>query len=306
LRLTLRQLQYFVAAAEAGSLARAAERLHVTPTALGLQIKELEEQFQVSLLDRHSRGTRPTATGSEFYERALRVIEAAAEAERMLAPQTDCPVVRLGAPPSIARLIGVDAMFHSGSGVPALDIQISEGWTVDLMDRLLRNELDLVVGYELVHSRDVIVREVVEESFVFACAPGRYRGVGAIPLEQVLQTDLVFYGEQSVSYRLALAEAARRGLALQSQRHVQSINVWLSMVIRGLGTAIASPIAFDGAHERGELEMHPIEGDPLRGHIGIATRAGQPGPLWMERLVQNLTTLLRRTLARARALELQD
>ena len=57
----LRQLRYFLTVAEAGSFTAAAERMHVSQPALGYQVKQLEARFGVALLERHSRGIRPTA-----------------------------------------------------------------------------------------------------------------------------------------------------------------------------------------------------------------------------------------------------
>jgi LysR family transcriptional regulator, nitrogen assimilation regulatory protein len=50
---TLRQFQYFVRIVELGSMTRAAEQLNVAQIALGSQIRQLEEEFGVSLLQRH-------------------------------------------------------------------------------------------------------------------------------------------------------------------------------------------------------------------------------------------------------------
>ncbi|HEX2632613.1 MAG TPA: LysR family transcriptional regulator, partial [Bradyrhizobium sp.] len=48
--MNLRQLRYFVAVVEAANMTRAAEQLHVAQTALGMQIRQLEEDLGVALL----------------------------------------------------------------------------------------------------------------------------------------------------------------------------------------------------------------------------------------------------------------
>jgi DNA-binding transcriptional LysR family regulator len=62
--MNLRQLKYFVTVVEAGNMTRAAEQLHVAQTALGMQIRQMEEDLGVALLVRHSRGVEPTKAGS--------------------------------------------------------------------------------------------------------------------------------------------------------------------------------------------------------------------------------------------------
>ena len=63
--MNLRQLRYFVSVVEAGNMTRAAEQLHVAQTALGMQIRQIEEDLGVALLVRHSRGVEPTKAGRQ-------------------------------------------------------------------------------------------------------------------------------------------------------------------------------------------------------------------------------------------------
>lgn len=58
--MNLRQLQYFSAICETQNMSRAAERMNVAQTAIGLQMRNLEEELGVTLIERHSRGVRAT------------------------------------------------------------------------------------------------------------------------------------------------------------------------------------------------------------------------------------------------------
>ena len=62
--MNFRQLNYFVRVIDAGNMTRAAEQLNVAQPALGMQIKQLEEELGVALLVRHSRGIRANGCGS--------------------------------------------------------------------------------------------------------------------------------------------------------------------------------------------------------------------------------------------------
>ena len=96
--MNLRQLKYFVGVVEAGNMTRAAEQLHVAQTALGMQIRQIEEDLGVALLVRHSRGVEPTKAGNLLLSRALeilRLVEETRKEELRMAASEQMPGERL-------------------------------------------------------------------------------------------------------------------------------------------------------------------------------------------------------------------
>lgn len=75
----LRQIEYFQAVVEAGSFYEAAERVHVSQSAISQQLKKLESELGTPLLTRHNRTFSLTRAGEEFYRRSL-IIAAELEA----------------------------------------------------------------------------------------------------------------------------------------------------------------------------------------------------------------------------------
>lgn len=78
----LRQLKYFVAAIQAGTLQVASKRLYVAQSAISKQIANLEADLGVRLLERGRRGVRPTQAGECFYQQALVVLSTVENARR--------------------------------------------------------------------------------------------------------------------------------------------------------------------------------------------------------------------------------
>ena len=72
--MTLQQLNYVIAIAEAGSFNRAAERLYIAQPSLTSAIKELEKEIGVILFNRSGRGATLTADGAEFLPYARSVM----------------------------------------------------------------------------------------------------------------------------------------------------------------------------------------------------------------------------------------
>ena len=69
----LRYLRYFVAVGETRNLSRAAAELHVAQPALSRQIRDLERELGVELLERHPKGVTPTPAGEVLIHGAPRI-----------------------------------------------------------------------------------------------------------------------------------------------------------------------------------------------------------------------------------------
>jgi len=273
--LTLRQLQYFIAVTEMGSITHAAGRLRVAPTAVSLQIKAMEDDLGVALLERHSRGVAPTAAGQELILRARQIREAVEEARRAVVAAAGRPVarqIRIGAPPAVARLIGVEAILAADARRDGISLQVTEGWTAELVNLVREGGVDLAIGYGLGPEPGLKVRELFAERFVFAAAPGIGPPGPTIGIAAALASDLVFYGERSISWREAEAAARRLGLPLPARRWVASVDVWRKFLLQGLGTAISPFAAVAEECHRGELVVQEIEGATIEARLGVATR----------------------------------
>ncbi|MFS2055076.1 LysR family transcriptional regulator, partial [Variovorax sp. CT11-76] len=72
--LTHKQLRYFVDIVDAGSFSLAAERLYIAQSALSRQVKEMETQLQVPLLERGTRQLEMTPAGRSLYADARQIL----------------------------------------------------------------------------------------------------------------------------------------------------------------------------------------------------------------------------------------
>lgn len=260
--LTLRQLRYFAAVIDAGSMTRAAESLHVAPTALSLQMKALEEHFGTALIERHSRGVNPTEAGTELHERAREILRLVDEAEQQISPHSIARTITLGVPPGLARAVGVEAFLGASSRLKGVAMEITEGWTIDLARKLEIGEIDVVVGYALENSQEIEVTRLLDDRLVFVSPPGSNGPETPIGIAEALTHNLIFYGEKSAGWRALVEMADRLSTPSRSDQHVDSIGVWRELLRRGLGHSIAPFGVIGEEFSRNELEIREIEGAP--------------------------------------------
>src|SRR5262245_56161913 len=88
-RFTMRQLEIFVALAQTGNLTRAAEKLHLSPSAASAAITELERSIGADLcVRRKGRGVQLTTEGRIFEQRATRLLDEAIEMGNLVSQST--------------------------------------------------------------------------------------------------------------------------------------------------------------------------------------------------------------------------
>lgn len=144
----LKQLRYFSAVVDQGSFRKAAATLHISPPALSLSVKGLEEELGVKLLDRKPGRVLPTAFGHSLYgnariiDRNVQVaLDQLNEIRGIGSGRLAIGILPYGIPSTMGQLIG-----RFKERYPRLEIRIGIGSASFLSERLKRGELDFLVG----------------------------------------------------------------------------------------------------------------------------------------------------------------
>lgn len=158
----LKQLRYFRAVVDQGSFSKAAAILHISPPALSLSVKGLEEELGVTLLDRKPGRVLPTSFGHSLYKSATLIDQNVQSALDQLneirgigSGRLAIGILPYGIPSTMGRLIG-----RFMERYPKLEVRIGIGSASYLAQRLENGEIDFMVG-ELQDSpvRDGFVEE---------------------------------------------------------------------------------------------------------------------------------------------------
>src|SRR4051794_254327 len=170
----LRHLRYFVTIAEERSITRAAERLWIAQPGLSTQVRRLEAEIGIQLLNRHSRGVELTPAGEVFLERA-RATLAAAETARSTGTDLEAGLVgtvRVGIATEAPAGVAPPLLAAFGGNRPNVEVTVLESYSGTLMRGLRGGGLDAVIAPEAFGSAELRSLPVGSEPWVMLAGPG--------------------------------------------------------------------------------------------------------------------------------------
>jgi DNA-binding transcriptional LysR family regulator len=141
----LRQLRSFVAVAEDGNISRAAQRLHLTQSALSRQIKALEEDLGVTLLDRGAHSIKLTQEGEVLLREGRQVLERADAAIAKVRAAGKAVTLRVGYAPSLTVGMLPVAIEAFTQRHPRVRVELQDLSSTEMQAGLEQGSLDVVV-----------------------------------------------------------------------------------------------------------------------------------------------------------------
>lgn len=246
--MTLREIQYVVALADAGHFGRAAAHCHVAQPTLSGQIKKLEDYLGVALFERHRRGVRVTDAGAAIVAQARVVVEEAARL-RALAQAQGNPMagkLRLGVIPTLGPYYLPYLLPRQRAQYPQLHVLWNEDLTERLLDKLVSGRLDAALLALPVHGDGLVHRELFFEPFVAALPVGHPLAQDRPLHERELRGQPLLLLEDGHCLRdQALAVCGwPRGAA--EEMRATSLETLRQMVAAGLGCTLLPYLAANG------------------------------------------------------------
>ncbi len=165
----LRQIEYFQAVIETGSFYLAAEKCHVSQSAISQQIRKLEEELDVKLLDRHNRTFSLTAAGEHFYRKSLIIINDLEQMKRetkRIADQNHT-VLRVGYYKGYHGDELSEAIAQFSLKYPSIEATIIVGSHEELYRALENNKVDIVINDQRRAFSDMYYNEILSESHMY-------------------------------------------------------------------------------------------------------------------------------------------
>jgi LysR family transcriptional regulator, nitrogen assimilation regulatory protein len=270
--MNLRQLRYFVRVVETGSMTRAAEQLHVAQTALGMQIRQIEEDLGVSLLARHSRGVEPTKAGRLLHERANAILKMVEQARRDVAA-CECEeseTIRLGITPALMLSIGTELTVTVRQQLPQVFLSMAEAMSHVLIDMLARQEVDFILCYDVPDRPNLVRTALLQDDLVLASLPGPRQAGEPVAFVDMLD-DTLAMPEAGDTVRAVVARTAQElGLEFTVAYELRSVAAMKNLVMRGAASSVLPYFSIAEEVKAGKIDARPIVTPALRRTLFLA------------------------------------
>lgn len=272
--LNINQLRAFYYVARTGSISKAAQELMVTPPAITMQVKQLEETVGIRLLVRQGNAMVPTRAGEEVYKKAERIFQEIRETESLLEDMSRSKrgELRIACPemPGI-RVPRLIAEFKKA--YPGINIIVEQGVDADIVRSVEDRKNELVVLWHRPHTVRLKARAIGKEKLVLIAATSSswVRG-DEISVRDLSEIPLVLKGEGSASRAVVIEYLRKFKVNPQIASESSNVAVIKEIVRQDNAVAFLKREAVEAEINDGWLKVvHILEGSPIV-EVGIGYR----------------------------------
>lgn len=274
MHVTLRQLRIFEAVARHTSISRAAAELHLTQPAVSMQVKQLERQVGLPLLEQVGRQLFLTEAGNELRGHAQRVAAQLTDLETSMDQLRGLEhgLLRLAVVSTanylVSRLLAAFSERHPGVRV---SLQVANREAV--LAALAENRTDLAITGQPPDSVDVIAQHFMDNPLVVIAAPSHpLARLAAVPLARLAREVLVVREPGSGTRAAMERHFAQRGIEPRAGCELSSNEAIKQAVQAGLGLGVVSAQTLELELETRRLVVLPVESFPILRHWYVVHR----------------------------------
>ncbi|RUO53368.1 LysR family transcriptional regulator [Pseudidiomarina homiensis] len=277
----LRQLQYFVAVYEQGSISAAARACHVAQPSLSKALQQLEDELQVQLFQRQSRGVTPTEDGERLYGHAGRMLSQMQSLRASFRHSVTRVQFRLG----LIRALGVERMSQLlrdfTAGVDGLELHLVE--PEDDADARIITPRMLKAGEQFL--------PIWHDRFVLALPAGHPLALQDHVTLAQMQALALIKRTPCEAWSVFYPELIRQGIQPDIRADIHTIEYALGLVSAGVGCALVPDL--ESLRERQDVTLRPLSDLNLERTIGMAYPRSQAesSPLqWLQQVCRQTAT----------------
>ncbi|MFL9982146.1 LysR substrate-binding domain-containing protein [Paraburkholderia sediminicola] len=252
----LRQLRYFVKVVECGNVTRASEALHIAQPAISQQMRNLERDLGMQLLERSVQGVAPTAAGQTLYRHAIELLRQADSTRELLRQDAELPQGRVSVamPSSTARMMAIPLARTIRDRYPGIALELVEAPSAELGSLIGSGRVDLAVVVDAVETRGVAAQRLLTEALYLIAWPEFQMPREPVSIAELARMPLILpSAPNTIRSRVewALREA---GLPCEILFEASSTALLFAAVMARLGVTI---LPWTAAHV--ELDEHKLK-----------------------------------------------
>ncbi|WP_159017191.1 LysR substrate-binding domain-containing protein [Cognatiluteimonas profundi] len=274
--MNLRDLRYLVALADHKHFGRAASASFVSQPTLSTQIRKLEEELGVSLVERAPRRVMLTPIGREIAERARRVIAEVAQMGELARRSQDpeAGTVRLGLFPTLAPYLLPHVLPGIRARFPRLELLLVEEKTDALLARLHEGRLDAAILALPLHDDQLHVEPLFTEPFLLAVPRSHDFARRSQPLAlHDLDHERLLLLEEGHCLRDQALDVCRLAGAEERDFRATSLETLRQMVAAGIGMTLLPMLSVQPpVPPSADIQLLSFAGKPPSREIAMAWR----------------------------------
>lgn len=303
--MNFKQLSYFVAIADHRSFLKASQALHISQPTVSAQIKLLEEELQVELLERRFDGTVLTPEGRDFLVHARTVLNALVEARASMRVHQSEEVgrVSVGIPGSITGLLTVPLIEFVVRELPSVQLRVVSGLSGHISRWLLEGSIDFGLVYGSGQMPGLDLEPLLEENLFLvardaASLQGLLNGKRECEARKLTGLPVVLPGREH-GLRTVIEDAVgRAGVSLHVVAEVDAPEQLKEMVRRTGCYTIASVAAIRHDPHETDFAIAPIVKPTIVRVVSLAHTTGRPLSRAARRVEHQVKALIADELAR--------
>lgn len=285
-RVSLRQMEYFVAAAKSGTIAAASNQIHISSPSISAAIAHIEAELGVQLFVRHpSKGLALTPIGSVVLQHCEDLLERSSRLYEMASTSTNSiqGPLRVGCFQSLAPMIAPEVIFGFGRAFEKVQVEMVEGDQAVLIDKLYSLQIDLAITYDLQLAEDLsfeVLAQLPPYALLSELHPVAQQT--AMTLEELAPLPMVLL-DLPMSRQYFLSIFAKQGLTPNIVARSRSEEVVRSMVANGIGYSLFNvrPKSYQALDGKRNVRLR-LAGEHRPMLLGLATYK----PVKQSRLVE--------------------
>jgi LysR family nitrogen assimilation transcriptional regulator len=266
----LRQIQYFIALFEDGSVTRAAKRLSIVQPALSMQIAKLESELHQQLFERGAHGMAPTAAGRLMYRLFLPIVRDLAHARQQMIQRDDVVAgrVSIGLIASVNEGVLADSLARFYARYPHVEVTVADGFSATFIDRVTGGQLDAALINKPRTRLSLDFQPLLDEEMVLVTSAVHGPQLPhTIELAKLPELDLVLPTPAHGLRGVLDTAAQHEGLLLAPRFEIDVLSTIVKLVAATRFATILPRIAVQRAVQQGTLRIYPILAPRIVRHI---------------------------------------